>query len=72
MIIFSLQLFGYELVEAEQNKQKVYILLNHMQDEAKEVCCINPDDQPKLGLLLIILATIFMKDDVMTEGTVCT
>lgn len=60
--------FGYELVEAEQNKQKLYILLNKMQEEAKEVVCSNPDDQPRLGLLLVILAIIFMKDNVLPEG----
>ena len=32
------------------------------------MCYSNPFDQPKMGLLLIILATIFMKDNVVTEG----
>jgi hypothetical protein len=40
-----------------------------MQEEAKEVVCSNPDDQPRLGLLLVILAIIFMKDNVLPEGT---
>ena len=39
-----------------------------MPDEANEVCCSNPDDEPKLGLLLVILALIFMKDNVLSEG----
>ncbi|XP_028398234.1 non-structural maintenance of chromosomes element 3 homolog [Dendronephthya gigantea] len=61
--------FGYELLETELNKQKVYILLNKMQEEANQVVQSNADDQPKLGLLLVILATIFMKDNVLNEGT---
>ena len=40
-----------------------------MQEEAREVVYTNPDDLPNLGLLLIILAIIFMKDNVVTEGS---
>jgi hypothetical protein len=40
-----------------------------MQDEAQGIVCSNPDEQSRLGLLLIILALIFMKDNVVAEGT---
>ena len=30
----------------------------------------NPDNLPKMGLLLIVLALIFMQENVLSEGTV--
>ncbi|XP_046840782.1 non-structural maintenance of chromosomes element 3 homolog [Xenia sp. Carnegie-2017] len=62
------KLFGYKLIEAELNKLKVYMLVNEMQEEASQVVRNRPDDLPKLGLLMVILATIFMKDNVITDG----
>lgn len=44
------------------------MLVNEMQEEASQVVRNRPDDLPKLGLLMVILATIFMKDNVITDG----
>ena len=47
----------------------MYILVNDIKKEpGQEIVYSNPDDLPRLGLLLIILAVIFMKDNVIAEG----
>eukprot|EP00057_Strongylocentrotus_purpuratus_P003453 XP_003726683.1 PREDICTED: melanoma-associated antigen G1 [Strongylocentrotus purpuratus] len=65
------EIFGYELVEAEQGggktKTKCYFLLNTLSNDLTQDLVRN-DDEVKFGLLFIILALIFMNEGTMSDG----
>ncbi len=69
-----LQVYGLELVELQQSTgkttKKQYILLNNISTEAQKNFVDSSSEDPKVGLLFIVLGLIFMHGGVVTEGIV--
>lgn len=62
------EVFGIHLMELDA-KQKSYILVNMFENEVdKEHLVWPPEDNAKMGLLMVVLSTIFMKGNVMPDN----
>ncbi|XP_043080211.1 necdin-like 2 [Puntigrus tetrazona] len=62
------QVFGLELVEIDQ-KNHIYILINKLEPIHGEPLSMRSEN-PKIGLLLVILSVVFMKGGVIKENLV--
>ncbi|XP_002730906.1 non-structural maintenance of chromosomes element 3 homolog [Saccoglossus kowalevskii] len=61
------QVYGMEMAEVQHGKQKAYILLNNLDMTGTEDYIDSSPDEPKMGLLMVVLSIIFMSGSVITE-----
>ncbi|KAK2185794.1 hypothetical protein NP493_222g02010 [Ridgeia piscesae] len=62
------EVFGINLIELDA-KQKSYILVNILENDDDRAHLVwPPEDNAKMGLLMVILTTIFMKGNIMQDS----
>lgn len=62
-------IFGIELVDMSGDKKKSYCLINTMDTDVDEPHIVwSPDDNARLGLVMVILSTIFMSGNTITDS----
>lgn len=61
------KVYGIELAEIQHGKQKAYILLNILDASEADDYIDSSSDEPKMGLLMVVLGLIFMSKGMMSE-----
>ncbi|KAK2148732.1 hypothetical protein LSH36_486g06051 [Paralvinella palmiformis] len=61
-------IFGIELMDISGDKKKSYCLINTMETDVDDPHVVwSPDDNARLGLVMVILSTIFMSGNTITD-----